>query len=36
MLLGNDGQLSIVTAVIVSYAAHNLPDGDCRMVGGRC
>jgi hypothetical protein len=29
--------LAIVTAVIVSYAAHNFPDGDCRMVGGsRC
>ena len=29
--------LAIVTAVVVSYAAHNFPDGDCRMVGGsRC
>jgi hypothetical protein len=29
--------LAVVTAVIVGYAAHNFPDGDCRKVGvGAC
>ena len=26
--------LAVVTAVIVGYAAHNFPSGDCRKVGG--
>jgi hypothetical protein len=26
--------LAIVTAVVVGYAAHNFPSGDCRKVGG--
>jgi len=26
--------LAIVTAVVVGYAVHNFPDGDCRKVGG--
>ncbi len=29
--------LAIITAVVVSYAAHNFPGGECRNVdGGRC
>jgi len=26
--------LAIVTGIIVGYAVHNFPDGDCRKVGG--